>query len=65
MCAVSPWVFGCLAVVAYAPHHAGCHLLDSLVIALGTKLKAPVFTPERPLLELPVWKHLRSSVLFF
>lgn len=55
------WVLGCLAVVAHAPHQAGCLCLDALVFALGTKLK----TPERLLLELHVWKHLKSSVLFF
>lgn len=60
-----PWVFGCPAVVDYAPHQAGCLLLDDLVFALGTKLKTLVFTPERLLLGLPVWKHLKSSVLFF
>lgn len=25
------WVFGCLAVVAYAPQHAGCLLLEFLL----------------------------------
>lgn len=40
-------------------------LLDALVFAFGTKLKTPVFTAERLLLELPVWKYLRNSVLFF
>lgn len=49
-----PWVFGCLAVVAYAPQQAGCLLLEALVFALGSKLKAPMFTPERLLLELPL-----------
>lgn len=40
-------------------------LLDALVFAFGTKLKTPVFNAERLLLELPVWKYLRNSVLFF